>query len=86
MPFEINLPRCIDEYTLRCAGMEADAYHDRCEAAIADDAARFEVRLPYFLSDPPAPVARNRALAPRELARRGADGERCVACAHLRPQ
>src|SRR4051812_26093603 len=57
MPFEIRLPRRIDVYTLRCAGMETDEYFRRSEAADDDDdALPFDVRLPYFLADPPATV------------------------------
>jgi hypothetical protein len=52
MPFEISLPKRLDVYALRYAGLEPDAYFRRSEAAITDNAeGPFEVRLPYFLGD-----------------------------------
>ena len=58
MPFEINLPSRLDVCTLRCAGMETDAYQDRSMDVIIRDApVPFEVKLPYFLSDPPGSVS-----------------------------
>jgi hypothetical protein len=52
MPFEISLPKRLDVYALRYAGLEPDAYFRLSEAATMDgEDGPFEVRLPYFLDD-----------------------------------
>ena len=51
MAFEISLPSRLDVCTLRCAGMETDAYHERyMDVIIKDSPVPFTVELPYFLS------------------------------------
>lgn len=57
MAFEINLPQRLDVYLLRCAGLHTGDYHDRMMDVVINRAKiPFEVRLAYFLSDPPATV------------------------------
>jgi hypothetical protein len=57
MPFEINLPARLDACLLRTAGMEVDAYqHQSWQVLYRKASLPLELRLPYFLSDPPATV------------------------------